>query len=601
MWITGLTSYFRYSSTAEHVIRSNFTKNEWINIYKTELDNGRPILVVGGNPDGGGHWFICDGYNEADEFHFIMSWGSNGDNYYDIDDPNGYSLNNEALIGLQPELNGKELALISPNGGDVLQPGKETQISWSSENISNIKIEYTHDNGYNWQEIGSTAAGTGSYTWTVPVTASDQCKIKLTDITDINVYDKSDEVFSIKPYELQLTSPEGGWFYIAGDVTEISWGNTPVSNIKIEYSINNGSTWIEIVGSIPSALAHFDWTIPGEISNQCLVKISDVSNPDVFDVSNESFEIGPPNNAGGPYVADDKTIMLLHFDNNLSAKGNYSGEIANNGAEESYEASQQKFNTCYRINNSSATQCITMDVSPEVNLGNNWTIDFWTKVGNYGSGASSYPAIFIKDRDEKAAITIGFQHEGGGFNTYLTFADNTESRIVQYNGIDTGKWYHIALVSSAEKRTVSLIVHDKNWNSVFNENISFPNGSDGTLCTAERQMYLGGVTGGSNIQFDGWIDEFRISNTARSFKPTGLSEFNSSDLISVYPNPSKTSVFISSPKTVKLSIYSLCGQKIWEEKNFSKGMLDISGFYKGIYLVVFTFEKTRVSKKLIIE
>lgn len=34
MWITGLTSYLGYSSSAEQVIRSNYTKNEWINIYK---------------------------------------------------------------------------------------------------------------------------------------------------------------------------------------------------------------------------------------------------------------------------------------------------------------------------------------------------------------------------------------------------------------------------------------------------------------------------------------------------------------------------------------------------------------------------------------
>lgn len=199
------------------------------------------------------------------------------------------------------------------------------------------------------------------------------------------------------------------------------------------------------------------------------------------------------------------------------------------------------------------------------------------------------------------AIMIKFRHEGGGFSADLTFADNTESSIVQYNGIDAGKWYHVALVSNAEKRTISLIVHDKDWNSVFNESIAFPAGSDGTLCTAERQMFLGGVTGGSNIQFDGWIDEFRISNTARSFVPSGFSEFNTSGLISIYPNPSKTSVFISSPKVVNLSIYSLTGQKIWEEKNFLKGAVDVSGFYKGIYLIVFTDEKITVSRKLIIE
>jgi len=605
-----MSHYFRYKESVPYE-RNTGTRAEWIQIMKDELDNGR-VLLVGGmtlavlgnwheNNNIAGHWYHVDGYNEDGYFHVVVGYG-NSDGYYDADALIDFSFNVDILTGLEPDLNGKELSLQSLNGGETLNAGQEIEIIWSSTNVSNIKIEYTLDNGENWTVISeSTPASDGSIHWITPNVSADECKIKLSLVGDVNVYDKSDEVFSIKPYELQLISPEGGWFYIAGDVTDISWGNTPVSNIKIEYSINNGSNWIEIVGSVPSALAHFEWTIPNETSTQCLIKISDVSLPDIFDISEESFEIGLPNNAGGPYIIDDNTILLLHFDNDLTAIGNYSGEIANNGAEESYETSQQKFNTCYRINNSSSTQCITMDVSPEVDLGNNWTIDFWTKVGSYGSGASAYPTIFIKDGDVKAAITIGFRHEGGGFNTYLTFADNTESRIVQYNGIDAGKWYHIALVSSAEKRTVSLIVHDKNWNSVFNESISFPNGSDGTLCTAERQMYLGGVTGGSNIQFDGWIDEFRISNTARSFKPSGLSEFNTDELMTIYPNPTKTSVYINAPKMGTLTIYSLTGQKVLERESFFKGFINVSGLMKGIYLVVFTGERYSVSRKLIIE
>ncbi len=105
MWIDGLTTYFNYKDTAQRADRNNFTRDEWIVLFKNELSHGRPILVVGESPEGSGHWFLCDGYNSANEFHFRLSWGGGGDGYYDIDSPYIFSEENSVLVGLEPDYN----------------------------------------------------------------------------------------------------------------------------------------------------------------------------------------------------------------------------------------------------------------------------------------------------------------------------------------------------------------------------------------------------------------------------------------------------------------------------------------------------------------
>lgn len=265
-----MSHYFKYkeSMPAE---RKNYTRAEWIQIIKNELDSGRVLLVCGmgldvlgnwhENNNVGGHWYHVDGYNDDGDFHVVVGYGDE-DDYYDADSMSGFAYNLGILTGLEPELNGKELSLQSHNGGEVLGNGEETDITWNSENIADIKIEYTTDNGNNWQEIiASTAAGAGLYTWTVPDITSDQCKVKLTDVTDINVYDKSNDVFSINVEPSPALQFDGtddyaqvsNFIYPANDLTleawikpdqfgsirEIIFGKNPDNSSGIQFRLNS--------------------------------------------------------------------------------------------------------------------------------------------------------------------------------------------------------------------------------------------------------------------------------------------------------------------------------------------------------------------------
>ena len=78
-----LTSYFRYKSGASFKNKSSYSSNSWLNLIKTELDAGRPVQY-NGSGSGGGHAFVCDGYDNSNYFHFNWGWSGSNDGFYSL-------------------------------------------------------------------------------------------------------------------------------------------------------------------------------------------------------------------------------------------------------------------------------------------------------------------------------------------------------------------------------------------------------------------------------------------------------------------------------------------------------------------------------------
>jgi len=82
----------------------------------------------------------------------------------------------------------------SPNGGENWQPGTSHNITWDSDGVTNVKIEYSDDNGASWRVINYETTSDGIYSWTIPYIDSSICLVK---ITETNGYDVSNLVFTI--------------------------------------------------------------------------------------------------------------------------------------------------------------------------------------------------------------------------------------------------------------------------------------------------------------------------------------------------------------------------------------------------------------------
>lgn len=87
------------------------------------------------------------------------------------------------------------ITLNTPNGGEFWQQGKTTSISWSSAALSSsIVLEYSTDNGLNWNTIANVPYTSNHYDWTVPNVVSENCLVRATSNL---VSDTSDAVFEI--------------------------------------------------------------------------------------------------------------------------------------------------------------------------------------------------------------------------------------------------------------------------------------------------------------------------------------------------------------------------------------------------------------------
>jgi hypothetical protein len=96
-------------------------------------------------------------------------------------------------------------------------------------------------------------------------------------------------ILSWQPWAMLIT-PNGGESYMEGATQDITWSATGISDqVSLQYSVDNSSTWIDI--ATVSNTGTYPWVIPNILSNTCLVKISSVDDPSIFDISDAPFSI----------------------------------------------------------------------------------------------------------------------------------------------------------------------------------------------------------------------------------------------------------------------------------------------------------------------
>ncbi len=99
-----------------------------------------------------------------------------------------------------------EITVIYPNGGEIFDAGTTRHITWTSENVNNVRIEYKSDNEKNWQVIIENTPSDGEFDWVIPDNPSETCSIRITDISPNTYQDVSDSFFTIRGYFPEITS-----------------------------------------------------------------------------------------------------------------------------------------------------------------------------------------------------------------------------------------------------------------------------------------------------------------------------------------------------------------------------------------------------------
>jgi YD repeat-containing protein len=179
------------------------------------------------------------------------------------------------------------VTMLSPNGGDFAPSGFMHTVQWvAPPQAVKFKLQLSQDAGTSWSLIENNIPDQW-YHWQVPITTnnSKECYVRVTGYNASGGTvgtDRSDSVFTIQV--VGVGAPNGGETLSSGSVYPIRWAtnktNGTVATVRLEYTINGGTTWplIKVLPEQPGDPINpgiYNWTVP-TVSNpkyQCKVKV----------------------------------------------------------------------------------------------------------------------------------------------------------------------------------------------------------------------------------------------------------------------------------------------------------------------------------------
>ena len=257
------------------------------------------------------------------------------------------------------------IGLTSFNGGEVVQAGQSFEVTWNTSDITadTLVLEFSSNNGANWQLLSDSLPRTGTYGWSVPPIATTQGLFRLSVKGAPATNDVSNGTFTIQRSSITLTSQTvNGPLTGCQDYT-IGWTAQSTSGFyKVILSANAGVTWYPASGTLaygPTGTFSKTVKVPSVNSTQCVFAVIDPYTPSNRDSTNTFFTVS-------------SSTPLLNLTNPTN------GQLL-------------PLNTPISINWTTAGSVPFVDVSYSPDGGQNWIV-ISTHVANTGSQAWTTPS-----------------------------------------------------------------------------------------------------------------------------------------------------------------------------------------------------------------
>ncbi|MFQ6674745.1 MAG: LamG-like jellyroll fold domain-containing protein [Fidelibacterota bacterium] len=238
---------------------------------------------------------------------------------------------------------------------------------------------------------------------------------------------------------------------------------------------------------------------------------------------------------GGPYEPDSNTVLLMHFDGDLTNESEFSADGVPHGAGGPPPSSTLYFvdnsalglGQCLRIDNdsSSDTAFVTVADTPALDLTGDWTIEGWINIFTFGESSSDWrwvPRLVIKTGDD-VFWQPNYFVEMWGSNRFFSCGYHTASQDAwpqvnsPNNTLEVGKWFHLTFIRDTSRQILIQLTHNQDKELVvFNvADYTTFNAADVTPITTDAPLHIGYAGGGNDSYLDGFVDEIRISNVVR--------------------------------------------------------------------------------------
>ncbi|MBR5084870.1 MAG: C10 family peptidase [Prevotella sp.] len=263
-----LRNYFDYDVNTRYVHRSDYSAEGWDNLIYKELSNGRPVVYTGRNP-GGGHAFVCDGYDGNGFYHINWGWGGYCNGYFKLSILNpkgggtgsstsnsGYSVGQGAIVGIQKNnsTTGERRTLSLE---DFTRDGHTITAKYANRTGYNGNFDY----GFAYQDV---SVGGNTYKLKKSTDSFEPLDIRYYDL-DLDGVNLSDGTYNFYPY---ATLTGESWYHMLCDYTkyfEVKFSGGQVS--KITYH-PVGSLYINSVKCVSNRIVDQPQEIQIEIKNE---------------------------------------------------------------------------------------------------------------------------------------------------------------------------------------------------------------------------------------------------------------------------------------------------------------------------------------------
>ncbi|MDD2681175.1 MAG: Ig-like domain repeat protein, partial [Patescibacteria group bacterium] len=194
-------------------------------------------------------------------------------------------------------------SVTAPTVGSYLKGGSPSNITWTNpgdSDLNHYKIEYSSNNGSSWSLVQDNIASTTlTYSWSVPLNNTAQNYIRVTAYdNDSNYRTVNSGLFivdSTAPAAAVINPSAAGIKLKGGASYNITWSASDTylnsSNIVLDYSNNNGSSWSNITTTSNSG--SYTWTVSGPETTTGLVRVTatDLAGNSTSDISNNNFVV----------------------------------------------------------------------------------------------------------------------------------------------------------------------------------------------------------------------------------------------------------------------------------------------------------------------
>ncbi len=88
-----------------------------------------------------------------------------------------------------------------------------------------------------------------------------------------------------------VVSPNGGEIFVENQFVQLAWTSKFLNLVRIEYSLDNGTSWHLIADSLAPTVQSYNWTVPDTVTSAGLIRVSDPTIGGVSDLSDGNFTI----------------------------------------------------------------------------------------------------------------------------------------------------------------------------------------------------------------------------------------------------------------------------------------------------------------------